>query len=225
MIIRFEVNDLALKIPGGGSPIVTKRIFNASLALIDGQGAPRPYLAAALPTLNSESWSVAPDGRMETTHNLRPGLTWQDGQPLTAEDFVFAYRVYTAPGLGTFIATPQDRIDEVLAPDATTIRIRWHSPYADAGVLKEGDLDPLPRHLLEAAFAAYESDPTTREQFLSLPFWTSEYVGAGPFRLERWEPGNRLEATAFAGHALGRPKIDRLIMRLIADENTVLTCV
>ncbi len=225
MVLRFEVNDLAQKIPGGGLPIVTKRIFNASPALIDGEGHARPYLFEALPRLGSDDWQVFPDGRMETTYRLRPNLTWQDGRPLTADDFVFAYRFYTAPGLGVFTPTPQDRIEEVLAPDRRTVVIRWSTLYPDAAVLKEGDLDPLPRHLLESGLAAYEADPGTRDQLLNAPFWTVEYVGAGPYRLERWEPGSRMEASAFAGHALGRPKIDRLIMRIIADENTVLNTV
>jgi peptide/nickel transport system substrate-binding protein len=50
-------------------------------------------------------------------------------------------------------------------------------------------------------------------------------VGAGPYRLESWVPGSHLEAAAFEGHALGRPKIDRIMVRFIADENTVLTTV
>jgi hypothetical protein len=45
MIVRYEVTDLAAKIPGSSSPVVTKRIFNASLALIDGQGNARPEIA------------------------------------------------------------------------------------------------------------------------------------------------------------------------------------
>ncbi len=32
---------------------------------------------------------------METTYKLRPGATWHDGAALTAEDFVFAWRVYS----------------------------------------------------------------------------------------------------------------------------------
>jgi peptide/nickel transport system substrate-binding protein len=225
MIVRFEVNDLAGKIPGGGSPVVTKRLFNAALALTDAQGDAQPYLAAGLPQLNSDQWQVFPDGRMETTYRLRPGLTWQDGRPLSADDFVFAYRAYTAPGLSIFIPTPQDRIAEVVAPDHSTVLIRWRSLYADAGRLIFGDLDPLPRHLLEDSLAAYEADPSTRELFVNQPFWTTDYVGAGPYRLERWEPGSRLETSAFAGHALGRPKIDRVILRIMNDENSVLSTV
>jgi len=225
MVLRYEINDLASKIPGGSSPVITKRLFNASLALIDGGGTPRPYLAEALPRLNTDTWQVQPDGRMETTYRLRSGLTWQDGSPLTADDFAFAYRIYTAPGLGVFIPSPQDQMEGVRASDPRTIVISWRSPNAEAGALKFDDFEPLPRHIVEQPFAAYEADPGTKDVFLNHPFWTSEYVGAGPFRLTRWNPGSELEGVAFDGHALGRPRVDRLVVRIIQDENTVLSTV
>src|SRR6266540_1940640 len=71
MVVRWEVNDLSPKIPGSGNHWVTKRPFNAALALIDYEGAVRAYLAEALPELNADSWRVFPDGRMETTYRLR----------------------------------------------------------------------------------------------------------------------------------------------------------
>jgi peptide/nickel transport system substrate-binding protein len=225
MIVRYEVTDLASKIPGSSSPVVTKRVFNAALALIDGEGKARPYLADALPRLNSESWRVSPDGSMETTYKLRSGLTWHDGTPLTAADFAFAMRVYGSSALGIFSPTPQDRIEQVLAPDAQTVRIVWKSLYADAGSLVDEDLDPLPRHILGTAFEALEQDSSTAESFVNLPFWSSEYVGAGPFRLEQWVPGSHFEARAFDGHALGRPRVDRLIIRVVGDENTTMSMV
>lgn len=55
-----------------------------------------------------------------------------------------------------------------------------------------------------------------------MPFWTSEYVGLGPYKIDRWEPGAFLEGSAFAGHALGKPAIDRLRLLFISDPNTVL---
>jgi ABC-type transport system substrate-binding protein len=81
LVIRYEPADLAPKIPGRASPIVTKRVFNAALTLTDAKGQPQPYLATALPQLNTDSWRVSSDGRMDTTYRLRPGLTWHDGSP------------------------------------------------------------------------------------------------------------------------------------------------
>ena len=40
--------------------------------------------AESLPQLNTDTWRVGSDGRMETTYRLRPNLTWHDGAPLTA---------------------------------------------------------------------------------------------------------------------------------------------
>jgi peptide/nickel transport system substrate-binding protein len=224
MVVRYEVNDLAPKIPGQSSPTLTRRMFNAAIALVDGEGNVRPYLAEQLPTLNTDSWRVLPDGRMETTYLLRPNLTWHDGQPLTAEDFVFSWRLFSAPGLALFSPNPQDQMEEVTAPDARTVLIRWKSLYPDAAVIVDEEFDPLPRHILRDAWATYEQDPAAnREAFVSDRFWSTEYVQAGPYRLTRWEPGSHLEGVAFDGHALGRPKIDRVIIRVIGDENTTLS--
>ena len=106
-----------------------RRIFNAGLTLIDGESAVHPYLADSLPQLNTESWKVFPDGRMETIYPLRTGLTWHDGTPLTAEDFVFAWRVYTTPELGISGSPPHSLMEEVSAPDPRTIVIRWKSSF------------------------------------------------------------------------------------------------
>lgn len=225
MIIRYEVTDLASKIPGSSSPILTKRLVNAELALIDAQGNPRPYLAESLPQLNSESWRVFPDGRMETTYRLRPGLTWHDGEPLTADDFVFALRVYTNRSLGVFFEEPQDRIERVRALDPRTVFIEWNRISPNAGALTFSQFDPLPRHLLERAIAAVEDGGAPPDSFLNLPFWTHEYVGAGPYRLDRWTPGSQLEFVAFPGYALGKPRIERILLRIINDENTTLSTV
>src|SRR5438094_4205357 len=61
-----------------------KKMFNADLALLDDQGNPRPYLAEALPQLDTDTWKVFPDGTMETTYRLKADLVWHDGKPLTA---------------------------------------------------------------------------------------------------------------------------------------------
>jgi len=219
---RHEPIDLAPKILALGGANRTKRLFNASLALIDSKGQVRPYLAEALPELNTESWRVQPDGSMDTTYRLRAGLKWQDGEPFGADDFVFAWQVYDSK-VGPFLSTPQDQIDSVDAPDPRTIVIHWRSPYPDAAALTDTLLDPLPSHLLSQPFAAYKQDPAARDTFLNLSFWTNDYIGAGPYKLTNWDHGISLEGQAFDGHALGRPKIDRIIERIIDNENTVLT--
>jgi peptide/nickel transport system substrate-binding protein len=218
MGVRYELTSLSVKALSAGRSNVQKRLFNASLSLMDDRGGIRPYLAETLPQLNTDSWKVLPDGRMETMYQLRPNLTWHDGQPLTAEDFVFALKLYSRPGLGYFVPDPQDRMEEVLAADALTVVFRWRSLYPDAGSLRWDHFDPLPRHLLEGLVENPEADVVR-----SHPYWTLNYVSAGPFAVSKWEPGGFLETTAFERHALGRPQINRLIIRFVPDDNTMLT--
>lgn len=219
---RYEVARLLPKAPGVGDPFATVNAFNAALTQNDETGSVRAFLAE-VPQLDSDTWQVLADGRMDTTYKLRPGLTWQDGQPLSAEDFVFARRVYANPGLGVFPSNPQNLIESIDAPDARTLVIHWRSPYPDAGRIALGDLDPLPRHILLQPFAALEQDPSGADAFLSLPFWRAEYIGAGPYRMTHWEPGSHFEGAAFDGYVLGRPKIDRITIRIIGDDQVSLT--
>lgn len=223
MVVRYEVTELAAKVVAGGPSAGTKRAYNAALAMIDSKGAPRPYLADTLPQLNSDTWRVLPDSTMETTYRLKPNLTWHDGQPLTADDFAFAFRVYTAPGVGAFISKPQDQIESISAPDPRTLVIRWKSLYPEAGTIQDGDLDALPRHILESTLDAHLREPASQDVLMGVPFWSTQFIGPGPYKLDKWEPGSSIQGVAFDGHALGRPKIERFVVKPIPDENTAMT--
>jgi peptide/nickel transport system substrate-binding protein len=217
--IQVEPGSLASRalVERGVALHTTKRAFNADLALLDDRGLPQPYLAEALPQLNSDSWQVFPDGRMETTYRLRPNLTWHDGSSLTTDDFVFSFAVYSTPALGLSSLTPFGAMDEVVPQDDRTLVIRWRRPYPDADQLAQYTFPPLPRHVLGQAF---QDDPT--DSFANHPYWTRQFVGLGPFRLMRWEPGAFMEAAVFEGHALGRPGIERLRITFIGEPNAAL---
>lgn len=222
MAVRYEPPALVPK-AGSGLTAGAVRPFNAALFLVDGNGVTNPYLAAKLPQLNTDTWRVSPDGRMEVTYELKPKLTWHDGQALTAEDFAFAYRVYASPASGMFPPTPQNLMSSVEARDPLTFVIAWAKPYPDAANIAFGDFEPLPRHILEEPFRAAEADPAQQEGFRTNPFFSQRFVGAGPYRLERWEPGAQLDGLAFEGHALGAPRVARFSVRIIPDENAVVS--
>ncbi len=217
MIARGEPPSLAVKmldLAGGIGNI--NPVFNATLDHADENGTIMPLLAEALPQLDSESWRVFPDGRMETTHRLRPNLTWHDGTAFTADDFVFGWRVYATPQLGQASSIPISAMSEVTAPDPRTVVIRWRQPFPDAAALLE-TFQALPRHILETPYQNGDW-----EAFANHLFWTQEYVGLGPFRLTSWEPGAAINAAAFDGYALGKPKIERMRITFTSDSNTAV---
>ena len=51
-----------------------------------GHQMPKPTSPGA-----AESWTISPDGKVYT-FKLRPGATWSNGDPVTADDFVYSFR-------------------------------------------------------------------------------------------------------------------------------------
>jgi peptide/nickel transport system substrate-binding protein len=219
--VTREVTSLYPEMNTAGGTAATHRLFNAGLAVVDDGGNIRPELAE-IPQFDTDSWRVLPDGKMETIYRLKPGLAWHDGQPLEAEDYVFAKRVYGQPGVEITRPRPERLMESVVASDPTTLLIRWRSPYPGANALVINDFDPLPRHILGEAFARVEHDAAQAAAFNNLPYWKSEYVGTGPYRLVAWEAGSHFEGAAFDRFALGKPRIDRVIHKLM-DDTVVIT--
>ncbi|MBM2810583.1 MAG: hypothetical protein HW416_1342 [Chloroflexi bacterium] len=217
---RNEPISLASRSPREGqvNPLIPKAMFNAELALLDDRGEARPYLAEALPRLNSDTWRVFPDGRMETTYRLKPNLTWHDGSAFSAEDYVMSWRIFSVPALGLAGQAPFSVIEDVTAPDSRTVIIRWKQLFADVAFTTfNREIPPLPSRVLAQPFAADQG-----ELFANDPYWTRDFVGIGPFKLDRWEPGSFLEAVPFDGHVLGRAKIERIRLAFIADQSTTI---
>jgi peptide/nickel transport system substrate-binding protein len=61
-----------------------------------------------------------------------------------------------------------------------------------------------------------------RDAFATLSFWTTDFVGVGPYRLDRWEPGAFIIGAAFPGYVNGKPRIGRIQLVWIADGNTAV---
>ena len=212
-----EVTNLYPAMNAAGGTAATLRMFNGGLTVTDDLGNVHPELAE-LPQLNTDTWRVFPDGQMQTIYRLRSGLTWHDGQPLDANDYVFAKRVNANGNSGARASRAERLMEVVEAPDPGTLVITWRSSYAGANRLAIADFAPLPRHILEQAFVNLEQNPGGADTFRNLPFWKAEYVGTGPFRLLHWEPGVSFEGGAFEGFARGRPKIERVVHKTMADD-------
>jgi len=117
----------------------------------------------------ASSWETDPSGATWTFH-LRPGLRWQDGAPLTADDVVFTIRAlsdptYDGPGAASWReVTP-------VAIDPLTVSLQLATPLG--GFLQAATQPIAPKHLLSGIpAAALSSDPFGQHP-----------VGSGPFQL------------------------------------------
>src|SRR5438093_194049 len=68
-------------------------LVNRSLSITDDKGKVQPVLAVSVPALDRGDWTINPDGTMDQTWKIRPDARWQDGHPLTADDFVFGWEI------------------------------------------------------------------------------------------------------------------------------------
>jgi peptide/nickel transport system substrate-binding protein len=203
---------------GGDAGAQHMSVFHAGLTVYDAQGNLQPQIAQKVPTLEDGDWKLLPEGEMEITWKLRSDVTWHDGTPLTAEDFAFGIRVAQTLDLPLERSAGMRLISQAIAADATTLVVRWSKPFAQAnrgGIL---DVPAVPRHLLADLY----SQPD-RQAFVNSPYWNTEFVGLGPYRLGEWAPGSHTEAIAFDAYFLGRPRIDRVIIHYFTDANVVVT--
>lgn len=205
---------LAYSAPGGAE---IEDLITDGLTDLDDQNVLQPKLAEAVPSLENGLWRILPEGRMETTWRIRENARWHDGASVTTDDLMFTMAVVRDRELPMFRDATYDVIERVEAIDARTMTAIWSRPFIQADTLFTRDVGlPFPRHILETP---YRDD---KANFMQLPYWNSEFVGAGPFRVKSFTMGSGVVLAAFDNYTLGRPKIDEIEVRFIPDTSTLL---
>jgi oligopeptide transport system substrate-binding protein len=143
----------------------------------------------------AQSYEVSPDG-LVWTFRLRPDAVWSDGQPLTANDFVFAYRHMLDPKTGSTYsyllylikngqavnngAPPQTLGAKAL--DARTLQLTLEHPASYLPqLMKHQSFFPIPEHVVRRWGEAWATP--------------GKLVGNGAYLLKEWRLGDyiRLE--------------------------------
>ena len=215
----------AVSIAGGASPVggwvALTEMHTDGLITADAQvHQPIGRLAERVPSLDDGSITLLPDGQEQVTFHLRPGVTWQDGVPFTAQDLAFSYQVGGPGGLPTSLNPAARFMAAVEAPDDATFVITYKQPYFPGAFLGPQMFWPLPQHLLADAAARYAASHDPND-LLQDPYWTSAYVSTGPFRLTSFDPGAGMDFQAYDGYFLGRPRIDVVHVHIFNDDNTL----
>jgi peptide/nickel transport system substrate-binding protein len=185
-------------------------------------GRPIPRLLAEQPSIDNGGLKLTDAGGMIATYKLRPNLKWADGAPLTTRDLMFTYKVQRNPTTPVFDSGPMKLMDSASAPDDSTFVVNWSQPYYLADAIGLRAFWPLPAHLLEQDYTTLVEEQKDPTAWFAKPYWTSEYVHVGPYKLVDYVPQVHAVFEAVDDYFLGRPKIDRVVMRQFNDKNTVL---
>ena len=166
----------------------------------------------------AEGHEVSDDG-LTYTITLREGLTFHNGDPVTAEDAVASIERWGArDGMGQKL---MDFTESIEVEDERTFTLTLSEPYGlvleSLGKISSNVPFIMPKHLAE-------TDPNTQIE---------EVIGSGPFRFieEEWQPGNRVVYERFedyvprdepASYAAGGKvaNVDRVEWHYIPDHST-----
>lgn len=199
-------------------------------ATIDPQGAPSSGLSLVLPYLfdtlavrdvdNSlhpglaESWQASPDGKSVTVQ-LKPGVLFQDGTPLSAEAVKFTFDRFKEKGQKSPIYGGVQQIASIEAVDDLTVRFNFDEPAANfwstLTMPYAGIISP------ESARAFDESGQ-------------GALVGTGPFQLGEWKAGQSITLERNPDYDWGpdvvqnqqAPYLEQMLFKVIPDATTQL---
>lgn len=180
---------------GFGSPVertINYTLYN-TLIEISETGEAIPEIA--------ESWEVGP-GAKDWVFNIRKGVTFHDGKPLTAADVVYSLRRHTGPNTKSGAAGLLREITSIEAIGPHQMRVVHATGNADL------------HYLLSDYHLSIVPDGV--EQING--------VGTGGYMLKNYEPGVRFTATRNPNYwKAGRAHVDEIEIAIVNDDSARLS--
>jgi peptide/nickel transport system substrate-binding protein len=164
-------------------------------------GPPPDY--AILPRM-VKSWDT--DDRQTWTYHLVEDAVWHDGEPVTAEDFIFSAQ-YVPRSMPVW-DTPDTTFESIEALDEHTVEFTLEEPFG-------GEYPPIfwmpifPKHIWEP----YKDDLLT--------FDNEEAIGSGPFKLKEFKPGEFLWLVANEDYWGEKPGVGEVLFRAYGSEDAL----
>jgi peptide/nickel transport system substrate-binding protein len=188
----------------------------AGLIRLDATMRWQPDLATDVPTLQNHgvAWDRAA-GTMDVTYRLRPGLRWSDGQPITAQDVAYTWRMIIDPHTAGVLSTDgYILISRIDVRDPTTFTLHFDRIYPEYLGLFSA---VLPSHRLQdVAPAGLAADV----------FWNRPDVVSGPYKISELVPDDHITLVRNEAWSAGRdgvrPHLDRIIYKVYPESGQLI---
>jgi peptide/nickel transport system substrate-binding protein len=168
-----------------------RHVFD-TLVMRGPDGRPTPHLAISWTPIEENLWEF----------KLRPGVTWHDGKPFTADDVIFTFgRAPSVPNSPASFGGSLRTVTKVEAVDPLTLRITTSAPTPNLPI----DLAAIAivsRHVGEGATTAdYNSGKAA--------------IGTGPYRFSSYTAGSSVAVERNAAWWGPKQEWDRVDFRII----------
>ena len=219
--ITDDLNTMDHHVATDGRSFIFQSLCIGGLAELDADGQPQPDLA--------ESWDISDDGLIYTFH-LRDNIKWSNGDPVTAQDFVYGWKRLVDPALASeynFIVSTinvhnaADVIDGKLplddlgveAVDDKTFRVTLDLPCGFLlGLMAFPSFFPLNQKFFEAQGDQYA-------------LGIDNLLFCGPYTMTTWEPGAEYVFTKNPNYWNAEKQdqyVDEVIFKFVPEAQTAV---
>lgn len=152
----------------------------------------------------AQSWQVSPD-QLAWTFHLRPGVTWHDSSPFTADDVVYSYRRIIDGKLAN--SDKFSAVRDVSAPNPATVVITLARPTPN----------------LLTNLGGFKGTAIVQRANVESGQIATHPVGTGPFAFAGRKSGDSITLTANTNYWAGAPKVRGVTFRFISEPSTALS--
>ena len=185
------------KVPAFTSARVFELVYSYLMRLDENLGV-QPDLAASMPR-------TSPDGKRVTVE-LRTGVKFHNGDPLTSADVKYTFERILDPKNAAVARSFFSDVDTITAPDDATVVFNLKNP--------------------NAALIAYMAHPNTGIVSKKIGEANADLskketaIGSGPFKLAEWVPDNFMRFEANRSYYVeGQPYLDGIRINVVPDES------
>ena len=170
------------------------------------------------------TWDVSPDNKVYTFH-IKPGITFSDGTPVTAQSYVYTLTRALLPSINSPIATFfESNIVGAMDVNAKKTTILAGAKALDSQTLQITLTQPTPYFLEEATnFLYFPLNKTLIDQYGQTD-WPNHVagsgVGTGPFMVKEWDHKVKMVLVPNPHYYGAKTKLTEVDMYFVSDPHT-----
>lgn len=172
------------------------------------------YAAADLSVVPglAESWEESPD-QLSWIYNIRPGMVWSDGTPITASDVKYTFdRILNGKQESVNYYAYTESITSVEVVDNLTVRMNVKQP---SPIMRSLYVYILPEHVWQ------DIDKKAVKTFTNEGTPSAPIVGSGPYLMVERRPGQFIRFVANPHYFRGEPKVSEVIWRIYNNADSL----